>query len=117
MLLERPGLTVREMSVTLGCSTTAVIKALSLLDKDKIITRTKVKGRYEYKINYKNARYHPDVRRLIFALRDIIAEENPLPSDLFRPNAAEAYPAMHLTCNEEIVGSIPTSGSNEEMGK
>ena len=86
MLIERPGLTVREMSVTLGCSTTAVIKALSLLDKDKVITRTKVKGRYEYRINYKNARYHPDLRRLIFSLRAIITEEHPLPSDLFKPN-------------------------------
>lgn len=71
MLIERPGQTVREMSITLGCSTTAVIKALSLLSKDKMVTRTKVKGRYEYQINYKNARYHPDLRRLIRTIEAI----------------------------------------------
>lgn len=78
MLIERPGLTIREMSVSLGCSTTAVAKALSLLDKDKMITRTKVKGRYEYRLNYKNARYHPDLRRLIRTIKAIITET---PSD------------------------------------
>lgn len=74
MLIERPGLTIREMSVSLGCSTTAVTKALSLLDKDKMVTRTKVKGRYEYRINYKNARYHPDLRRLIRTIQAVITE-------------------------------------------
>jgi len=74
MLIERPGLTIREMSVTLGCSTTAITHALSLLDKDKLITRTKVKGRYEYRINHKTSRYHPDLRRLIRALQDILRQ-------------------------------------------
>jgi len=72
MLVERPGLTVREMSVTLGCSETAVIRALALLGKDRMITRTKVSGRYEYRINYKSARYHPDLRRLIRTVERLI---------------------------------------------
>lgn len=64
-LIETPGLTVRELSTTLGVTSTAVIKALSLLTKNKLIARTKVKGRYEYRINLNNVRYHPDLRRLI----------------------------------------------------
>jgi len=64
-LIETPGLTVRELSTTLGVSSTAVIKSLSLLTKNKLIARTKVKGRYEYRINLNNVRYHPDLRRLI----------------------------------------------------
>jgi len=64
-LIETPGLTVRELSTTLGVSNTAVIKSLSLLTKNKLIARTKVKGRYEYRINLNNVRYHPDLRRLI----------------------------------------------------
>jgi DNA-binding transcriptional regulator YhcF (GntR family) len=64
-LIETPGLTVRELSITLGVSSTAVIKSLSLLTKNKLIARTKVKGRYEYRINLNNVRYHPDLRRLI----------------------------------------------------
>lgn len=72
MLIERPGLTIREMSVSLGCSTTAIAHALSLLDKDKLITRTKIKGRYEYRVNNQTSRYHPDLRRLIRSLKDIL---------------------------------------------
>lgn len=64
-VFERPHLTVRELSVSLGVSTTAIIKAISLLSKDGLITRTKVSGRYQYRINLSNARYHPDLRRLI----------------------------------------------------
>ena len=64
-LIETPGLTVRELSTTLGVTSTAVIKSLSLLTKNKLIARTKVKGRYEYRINLNNVRYHPDLRRLI----------------------------------------------------
>jgi len=74
MLIERPGLTIREMSVSLGCSTTAIAHALSLLDKDKLITRTKIKGRYEYRVNNQTSRYHPDLRRLIRSLQDILGQ-------------------------------------------
>lgn len=65
MLLERPGLTVREMSVSLGCSTASIIKSLSLLDKDGLLVRKKQDGRYEYRIKPEAATEHQDLRRLV----------------------------------------------------
>lgn len=65
MLLERPGLTVREMSVSLGCSTASIIKSLSLLDKDGLLVRQKKDGRYEYRILPDAAVTHQDLRRLV----------------------------------------------------
>ena len=41
-LVERPRMTVREISVSLGVSIQSANKAISLLAKDKLITRTKV---------------------------------------------------------------------------
>ena len=73
-LVERPRMTVREISVSLGVSIQSANKAISLLAKDKLITRTKVKGRYEYRINLENVRYHPDMRRLIDTVKQAIDE-------------------------------------------
>ena len=75
-LIETPGLTVRELSTTLGVSSTAVIKSLSLLTKNKLIARTKVKGRYEYRINLNNVRYHPDLRRLIRTISTAMSSDS-----------------------------------------
>jgi predicted transcriptional regulator len=75
-LIETPGLTVRELTVSLGVTDTAVIKALSLLSKSKLVARTKVKGRYEYRINLNNTRYHPDLRRLIRTISTVIKSSN-----------------------------------------
>jgi hypothetical protein len=75
-LIETPGLTVRELSTTLGVSSTAVIKSLSLLTKNKLIARTKVKGRYEYRINLNNVRYHPDLRRLIRTISSAMSSDS-----------------------------------------
>lgn len=75
-LIETPGLTVRELSTTLGVSGTAVIKSLSLLTKNKLIARTKVKGRYEYRINLENVRYHPDLRRLIRTISTAVSTDS-----------------------------------------
>ena len=71
MLLGRPRLTVREMSVTLGCSSTAVIKAISVLNKDGLVKRKKSRGRYEYTLNYAKVAEHPELRRLIALLHSI----------------------------------------------
>ena len=71
MLLERPRLTVREMSVTLGCTSTAIVKAISVLNKDGLIKRKKSQGRYEYTLNYDKVAQHPELRRLIALLRSI----------------------------------------------
>ena len=65
MLLERPGLTVREMSVSLGCSTASIIKAISMLDKDGLLIREKKDGRNEYRIDAAAALEHQDLRRLV----------------------------------------------------
>lgn len=75
-LMQTPGLTVRELSTTLGVTNTSVIKAISLLSKNKLVARTKVKGRYEYRINPNNAIYHPDLRRLIKTLSEALSSSN-----------------------------------------
>ena len=67
-LIQTPGLTVRELATTLGVTNTSIIKAISLLSKNGLVARTKVKGRYEYHINLNNAVYHPVLRRLIRTL-------------------------------------------------
>ena len=71
-LIQTPGLTVRELSTTLGVTNTAIIKAISLLSKNKLVARTKVKGRYEYRINLNEVVYHPDLRRLIKTLTQML---------------------------------------------
>lgn len=73
LLLETPGLTVREMSVTIGCSITAVQKAISVLDKDGLVRREKTDGRYEYFVDHEKARYHHDLRRLVSIVASISA--------------------------------------------
>ena len=75
-LIQTPGLTVRELATTLGVTNTSVIKAISLLSKNKLVARTKVKGRYEYRINLNNAIYHPDLRRLIRTLFEALPSSN-----------------------------------------
>jgi DNA-binding transcriptional regulator YhcF (GntR family) len=75
-LIQTPGLTVRELSTTLGVTNTAIIKAISLLSKNKLVARTKVKGRYEYRINLNNTRYHPDLRRLIRTISSAINSDS-----------------------------------------
>lgn len=75
LLLEKPGVTIREMSTILGVTETSILKAISLLIKEKLVTRTKVKGRYEHRINLKNARYHPDLRRLMRLVHEAVIEE------------------------------------------
>lgn len=75
-IIETPGLTVRELATTLGVTNTSVIKAISLLAKNKLIARTKVKGRYEYRINLNNTRYHPDLRRLIRTISAVLESSN-----------------------------------------
>lgn len=73
-LIQTPGLTVRELATTLGVTNTSIIKAISLLSKNGLVARTKVKGRYEYRINLENVRYHPDMRRLINTVKQAIDE-------------------------------------------
>ena len=75
-LIQTPGLTVRELSTTLGVTNTAIIKAISLLSKNKLVARTKVKGRYEYRINLNEVVYHPYLRRLIRTLFEALPSTN-----------------------------------------
>ena len=75
-LMQTPGLTIRELATTLGVTNTPVIKAISLLSKNKLVARTKVKGRYEYRINLNEVVYHPDLRRLIKTLFEALPSTN-----------------------------------------
>lgn len=74
-LIQTPGLTVRELATTLGVTNTAIIKAISLLSKNKLVARTKVKGRYEYRINLNEVVYHPDLRRLIRTISTAVSSD------------------------------------------
>ncbi len=74
LLIERPGLTVREMSVFLGVTETNITKAITKLQSEDLIARTKVNGRFEYSIVFENAENHSDIRRLISFISKIITQ-------------------------------------------
>jgi len=65
LLLERPNLTVREMSTFLGVTEANINKAISKLMSENLVLRTKKNGRYEYRANPDTASEHSDLRRLI----------------------------------------------------
>ena len=74
LLLERPGLTVREMSVFLGVTETNITKAITKLQSEDLIARTKVNGRFEYSIVLENAGNHSDIRRLVSFINKVITQ-------------------------------------------
>lgn len=65
LLMERPNITVREMSVFLGVTEANINRAISKLASENLIVRTKKNGRYEYRLNYEEAQQHSDIRRLV----------------------------------------------------
>lgn len=67
LLCWRPNMTVREISVMLGTTETNINKAISKLMKDKLISRKRRLGRYEYSVVFDNAKTHQDLR-MLFAL-------------------------------------------------
>lgn len=65
LLLERPNLTIREMSIFLGVTEANINRAISKLASENLILREKKNGRYEYRINHDTASQHSDIRRLV----------------------------------------------------
>jgi Fic family protein len=64
LLIDRPNLTIREMSVFLGVTEANIIKSVSKLNSENLIVRNKKNGRFEYSVNPETIKEHADVRRL-----------------------------------------------------
>lgn len=75
LLIERPNLTVREMSVFLGVTEANIIKAVSKLSSENLITRQKNNGRYEYSVHPENIKTHSDIRRLFKLISTLTFEK------------------------------------------
>lgn len=71
-LMERPGVTMREMAVYLGVTEAAVMRCISTLVKGNVIARTKVKGQNHYRFNLKDGSLPPDITRLYAAFSNLI---------------------------------------------
>lgn len=81
LLVQKPSLTVREMSVLLGTTESNVIKAIAKLLDDGLIARTKVKGRNEYKIVVSSLEKHSDIRGLFLVIGRLLQEHQKTISD------------------------------------
>ena len=64
LLIERPYLTVREMSVFLGVTEASIIKTVTKLNSEDLIVRRKKDGRFEYSVNPETIKTHNDIKRL-----------------------------------------------------
>lgn len=74
LLIQKPFLTIREMSVLLGTSETNVMKAVAKLLDDDLIARTKVKGRNEYEIVITKVENHSDIRGLFAVIKRLLSK-------------------------------------------
>jgi hypothetical protein len=75
LLIERPNLTIREMSVFLGVTEANIIRTVSKLNSEELLTRRKKDGRFEYSVNYEVAKEHSDIRRLVLLVGRLISEK------------------------------------------
>ena len=75
LLIERPNLTIREMSVFLGVTEANIIRTVSKLNSEKLLTRRKKDGRFEYSVNYEVAKEHSDIRRLVLLVARLTSEK------------------------------------------
>jgi hypothetical protein len=75
LLIERPNLTIREMSVFLGVTEANIIRTVSKLNSEELLIRRKKDGRFEYSVNYKVAKEHSDIRRLVLLVARLISEK------------------------------------------
>jgi hypothetical protein len=75
LLIERPTLTIREMSVFLGVTEANIIRTVSKLNSEELLTRRKKDGRFEYSVNYEVAKEHSDIRRLVLLVGRLISEK------------------------------------------
>jgi transcription initiation factor IIE alpha subunit len=75
LLIERPNLTIREMSVFLGVTEANIIRTVSKLNSEKLLARRKKDGRFEYSVNYEVAKEHSDIRRLVLLVARLTSEK------------------------------------------
>jgi|688.fasta_scaffold235002_3 hypothetical protein len=81
LLIQKPNLTVREMSVLLGTTESSIIKAIAKLLDDGLIARTKVNGRNEYRIVGLSLENHSDIRGLFLVIGHLLKERQQGASD------------------------------------
>lgn len=74
LLIERPNLTVREMSVFLGVTEANIIKSISKLSSENLIVKNKINGRFEYSVNPESIKSHSDIRRLFLLVSRLTFE-------------------------------------------
>lgn len=75
LLMERPNLTIREMSVVLGVTESNINKAVTKLLGDKLITKKQSNGRYEYAVDYDIAKQHQDIRQVVRFIAGLSSEK------------------------------------------
>jgi hypothetical protein len=73
-LIERPGITLRELASYLGMAESNVAKSVGRLVKADVVVRTKVKTRNTYHLNLDEALKHPDIGRFYLAIHQAAAE-------------------------------------------
>lgn len=67
-LMERPGMTMRELSLYMGTTEANVLKQVTALVNAGVIARTKSKGRNKYRLNSDTVEKHPDITRFFSAI-------------------------------------------------
>lgn len=67
-LMERPGMTMRELSVYMGTTEANVLKQVTALVNAGVIARTKFKGRNSYRLNLNKALGEADITRFYAAI-------------------------------------------------
>lgn len=75
LLIERPNLTIREMSVVLGVTESNINKAVTKLLDDGLIKKKQNNGRYEYSVDYQVAKEHQDIRQVVRFLSILSSEK------------------------------------------
>jgi hypothetical protein len=73
-LMERPDLTMRELSLYLGITEAGVMKYIVTLAKANVITRTKVNGRNSYRFNVNEGLSNPDIIRFYTAIQKLASQ-------------------------------------------
>lgn len=71
-LMERPNMTMRELSLYLGTTEANVLKQVTALVKANVIARTKVKGRNTYRLNLETALNIPDITRFYCSITEAL---------------------------------------------
>lgn len=75
LLIERPNLTIREMSVILGVTESNINKAVTKLLDDGLVNKKQNNGRYEYSVNYSVAKEHQDIRQVVRFISTLLSEK------------------------------------------